>query len=307
MKKKISLVIILLVCTLNFTGCTKYLKDSEKKVVKNDTTGQNIVENILCKPFAKSTIEKYDANKVNLEKLPSCREFKVTSGGYEGIWTSIFVKPLAWLILKIGYIVKNFGLAIIIVTLLIRLLMMPFTKQAALQSENLKKVQPEMEKLEKKYKGKTDKDSTMQKSQEMLMLYKKYNINPMAGCLFSFIQLPLFMAFYEALYRLPAVFEGKFLFYELGVTPMVGITLGKLYYVIPVLLVFLVTYYSFKLNSGASMSKEQESQMKMMRNVTLVMIGFASLTVSFAISCYWITNSAFTILQNLYVKKGVKK
>lgn len=307
MKKKIALIFLLMFCTIGMTGCTTYLKDSNKKIVKNETTGQNIVENILCQPTSEKTIEKYVENKIDLNKLPSCEKFKVTSGGYEGIWTSIFVKPLAWVILKIGFLVKNFGLAIILVTFLIRLIMMPFTKKAALQSENLKQVQPELDKLEKKYKGKTDQDSTMQKSQEMLMLYKKYNINPMSGCLFSFIQLPLFMAFYEALYRLPAVFEGKFIGFELGLTPLVAVTSGKWYYLILVILVFIVTYYSFKLNSGASMSKEQASQMKMMRNITLVMIGTASFTVSSAISCYWITNSTFTIIQNLYVKRSKVK
>ncbi|HPF82876.1 MAG TPA: YidC/Oxa1 family membrane protein insertase [Bacilli bacterium] len=305
MKKKIILIFLLAFCTLNFTGCTTYLKDSNKKIVKNEITGQNLVKNILCQPTNKDILKKYSSNKIEIKKLPECSKFKVTSGGYEGVWNTIFVKPLAWLILKIGYLVKNFGLAIILTTLLIRLVMMPFTKKAAMQSENLKKVQPELDKLEKKYKGKTDQESSMQKSQEMLIIYKKYNINPMSGCLFSFIQLPLFMAFYEALYRLPAIFEGKFLTFELGTTPLVALSNGKWYYLILVVLVFIVTYYSFKLNSGASMSKEQASQMKMMRNITLVMIGTASMTVSSAISCYWITNSTFTLLQNLYVK-GVK-
>lgn len=304
MKKKITLVLLLTFLTLSMTGCTTYLKNEDKKIVKNEVTGQNIVENILCQPELESTINKYSENNIDINKLPSCSKFEITSGGYEGIWTTIFVKPLSWVILKIGYLVRNFGLAIIIVTLLIRLIMMPFTKKAAMQSENLKLVQPEIDKLEKKYKGKTDKDSTMQKSQEMLILYKKYNINPMSGCLFSFIQLPLFMAFYEALYRLPAIFEGKFLFFDLGVTPLVATGNGKWYYLILVLLVFVVTYYSFILNSGASASKEQASQMKMMRNITLIMIGTASLTVSSAISFYWITNSTFTILQNLYVKRS---
>src|SRR5574344_1482623 len=119
-------------CTIGMTGCTTYLKDSNKKIVKNETTGQNIVENILCQPTSDKTIEKYVENKIDLYKLPSCEKFKVTSGGYEGIWTSIFVKPLAWVILKIGFLVKNFGLAIILVTFLIRLIMMPFTKIAFL-------------------------------------------------------------------------------------------------------------------------------------------------------------------------------
>jgi membrane protein insertase Oxa1/YidC/SpoIIIJ len=112
------------------------------------------------------------------------------------------------------------------------------------------------------------------------------------------------MAFYEALYRLPAVFEGKFLNLDLGLTPLIALQSGKWYYIIQVVLVFIVTFYSFKLNAGASLGKEQEDQMKMMRNMTLVMIGFASLSVSTAISLYWITNSTFTIVQNLIVKRS---
>ena len=82
---------------------------------------------------------------------------------------------------------------------------------------------------------------------------------------------------------------------------------GSYQYLILVALVFFVTFYSFKLNSGASMSPEQEAQMKMMRNMSLVMIGTAAFSISSAISFYWITNSSFTIFQNLYVKKVAKK
>ncbi|MEG2251317.1 MAG: YidC/Oxa1 family membrane protein insertase [Bacilli bacterium] len=307
MKKKSVLFLTLIISCFILTGCTNYVKDKNNKIVKDEITGQNLVDNILCQPEAKSTLDVYKGQKKDISNLPKCTSFKITSGGYEGIWTSIFVKPLAWFILQVSKIVKNSGVAIIIVTILIRSLMVPFTKQAALQSENLKKVKPELDRLEKKYVNKTDQDSMMQKSQEMLMLYKKYNINPMSGCLFSFIQLPLFMAFYEALYRLPAVFEGKFGPFELGTSPLVSIGNGNYYYLILAVLVFLVTFYSFKLNSGAAMSAEQESQMKMMRNITLVMIGTASFTVSSAISLYWITNSTFTIVQNLYVKRGIEK
>jgi len=81
---------------------------------------------------------------------------------------------------------------------------------SAMQSELLKKAQPELEKLEKKYKDKTDQASLMKKSQEMTMIYKKYNINPVSGCLYGFIQLPLFIAFLEAINRVPALFEETF-------------------------------------------------------------------------------------------------
>ena len=306
MKKKKILIIVMIMFTILLTGCTSYLKDDKKAIIKNPNTGQNVVENILCKTNDEVSLKIYKENNIDIDNIPTCKNFTLKSGKYEGIWNTIFVKPLAWVILKLGYLVKNFGLAIILITFLIRIILMPFTKKAAMQSENLKKVQPELDKLEKKYKNKTDQDSMMQKSQEMLMLYKKYNINPASGCLFSFIQLPLFMAFYEALYRLPAVFEGKFLFFELGLTPLTAFSQGKYYYIILVILVFIVTYLSFKLNVGASMGKEQAEQMKMMRNITLVIIGVTSFSVSVAIAIYWIVNSGFTVLQNLYVKRSSK-
>ena len=79
-----------------------------------------------------------------------------------------------------------------------------------MQSENMKKAQSKLEKLESKYRNRNDQESQMMKAQEMMKIYKDYNINPMAGCLFAFIQIPLFFAFYEALYRLPVILEENF-------------------------------------------------------------------------------------------------
>ena len=98
LKRKITIVLLILIL---LTGCTKSLTKDDK-VVKNPTTGQSLTENILCRPKDEDTIKIYEENKIDLEKLPECENFKITSGGYEGLWTSIFVKPLAWLILTIG-------------------------------------------------------------------------------------------------------------------------------------------------------------------------------------------------------------
>ena len=209
---------ILAMSVFLLTGCAKNLTDENKKVVKIDETGQSLVSNILCQPTDSKAIELYEKYNVDIKSLPKCNEFKITSGGYEGIWNTIFVKPLAWVIIKLGGLVKNYGLAIIIITLALRLAVMPVTKKTAMQSENMKKAQPELEKLEKKYRDCTSQQEMMMKSQEMLAIYKKYNINPMAGCVFALIQIPLFFAFYEALYRLPVVFEEKFLGVDLGLT-----------------------------------------------------------------------------------------
>lgn len=305
MKNKIKVLILLLVIT-STTGCTKMLKDNENKSVVNPSTNQALVENILCKPTDEETVKIYEekASNVDINSLPSCSDFNVTTGGYEGIWTTIFVKPLAWFIIKLGELVKSYGFALIIATIIIRLIMYPFTKKQLMQSENMKKAQPELEKLEKKYRDCTSQQEMMMKSQEMLAIYKKYNINPMAGCVFALIQIPLFFAFYESMNRLPVIFEGKFLGLNLGMSPLTAMKAGQWYYIILVILVVAVTYFSFKMNQTASMGSEQEKSMKMTTNIMIVFISIASFSISTSIALYWIFNSGFTIFQNLLVKRG---
>ena len=307
MKNKIVKLLALFIIVFSLTGCTKYIKDEDKKVVKNELTGQNLASNILCQPEDEETIKTYEKYDVKIEKLPKCKNLSITNTKYDGIWTTIFVKPLAIVIIKLGQLFGNYGISIIVLTILIRLILYPVTKKAAMQSENLKKAKPELDNLEKKYTNKNSQDEMMRKSQEMLMIYKKYNINPMSGCLFSLIQIPLFFAFFEAMNRLPAIFEENFLGLQLGTSPSIGIQNGQYYYVILIVLVSLVTYFSFKLNSGASMNPESEKQMKMMSNFSIILIGIASITMSAGIELYWIANSAFTVVQNLLVKRGKKK
>ena len=318
-KRNRLLFVILIVMMLSLTGCTKNLKNADGKVVTNETTGQTLPANIMCAPTDEDNLKLYRDNKeelekkyaqqledgdiskkeyekkvdsiVDVDKLVPCKEFKITSGGYEGIWNSIFIKPLTWVIIKIGGLVKNYGLAIIITTLLIRAIMYPVTLKTAKQSENMKKANPELSKIEKKYT-------------EMMQVYKKYNINPMSGCLFSFIQIPLFFAFYESLYRLPALFEDTFLGFVMSTAPIKAMGMGHWLYLILPVLVAITTYFSFKLNTGASMNPEQEKQMKYMMGFMMVMIVVMSFSMSTAIIIYWITNSTFTIIQNLIVKRS---
>ena len=253
------------------------------------------------------TQDEYDNKKKDIESnfdlsnVSYCSEFNVFSGN-DGLWTTLFVKTLSWLIIKIGSVTKNYGWAIIIVTLLIRFALYPLTKKTAMQSENMKAAQSKLNKLEEKYRNKTDQQSLIAKQQEMMKIYKDYNINPMSSCLFAFIQIPLFFAFYEALYRLPVVLEENFFGIKLGITPMVAFQNGQFYYLIFVILVVLATYFSFRLNSAMNMESETASQMKMMNNISVVMISITSFCVSTGIALYWIINRGFTIVQNLLVK-----
>lgn len=301
MENKYIKIVIMLVLILSLTGCTTQLKNNGK-IIKDPKTGQSLTSNILCKPTDPAIVKIYEANKSNLTKVPACSAFAVTSGGYEGVWTSVFVKPLAWLIIKIGEFTTSYGLSIIITTIFIRMLMVPITKKSLMQAENMKKAKPELDILEKKYKLKKDKDATMQKSQEMMLIYKKYQISPTSGCLYSFLQIPLFFAYYEAISRIPVIFSETFLGFQLGTNPTTGLSHGQYQYIIFIILIVAATYYSFKLN-GTAMSADQEKQMKSMMNFMIVFIFIASLTLPSGIALYWVTNNVFTIGQNLVTKR----
>lgn len=299
--KNLKKIILITMLTLTLaTGCTKNFSDKETKQV--------YTENILCKPTNEETLKVYEKNdKVNLEKLPECKNLKINSGGYEGLWTSILVKPLAWVIVKVGLLVKNYGVSIILLGILLRLLVLPLSKQTMDMSTNMQKANPELQRLEKKYNGRTDQQSLMAKNQEMLMIYKKYDIKPFSGCLVSLIQLPLFFAFLEAIQRIPAILEEKLLGFDLGTTPWKAISNGQYYYIIIVILIGLSTYFSFKNTGSMSVSKEQEAQTKMMTRMMTVFITVMSFSLNVGIGVYWFSTSAFAILQNIILKKLKEK
>jgi YidC/Oxa1 family membrane protein insertase len=311
-RTKILLVILLFILC---TGCTKSLKDG-KEVVINPATGQTLTANILCKPDnikivdEKNKLTLYDMYEkhndkldVKLDKLPDCNKFTPNKIEYKGLWESIFIKPLAWIILKLGNLISNMGLSVMIIGLLIRILMMPIQIKTVKQSENMKKMQPEMAKIEKKYKNKTDNDSLMAKSQETMMLYKKFNINPVSSCLLAFIQLPLFFAFLEAINRVPAIFEESLFSLQLGTTPLVGIKSGNYLYLILIVLIIVTTYLSFKSNMANTGSSEQQQQMKFMTTFMLIFISIASFSLPTAIALYWVVTNGFSVLQTLIFKK----
>lgn len=293
MKKNKKLVVLLLIIMMLTTGCTKRFSDEKTK--------KSYTKNILCQPTYKTTREIYERNNIKLDKLEKCKELTIQANGYEGLWTNIFVKPLAWLIVKLGNLVKNYGLSIILLGIALRLILLPSTLKTAKMSENMGKAQKELNKLEKKYENKTDKEAMMAKSQEMMMIYKKYNINPLSSCLSTFIQIPILFAFLEAIYRVPIIFEGKLIF-DLGKTPWEAITSGQYYYIIIVILIVLTTYYSFKNINTQTMDQSQAKQMNSMNIFMVVFIAFASFGLPTAIAMYWVASSGFAVVQGLITK-----
>ncbi len=312
--KKTVKILLLVLSLVMLTGCTKTLTDENKKAVKDEASGKTMTENILCRPTNESAIKIYEENNVDIDALPKCENFQPFDE-YEGLWTTIFVKPLAWVIIKIGYLLGTIGLsqglangfAIILSCLAIRLILYPFTKKTAMQSEKMKEVQPQLEKLEKKYKNRTSEEDQKRKAEEMMMIYQKNKINPVSSCLLSFIQIPLLFAYLEAINRTPVIFENKFLKLDMGTTVSHGIMSNLWYlYAILLLLILATSYLSFRktLKDQTAMAAQMKGTIYFM----LAMIVIAAFSLPVALGLYWITSSIFTVIQNLIVeRKKVKK
>lgn len=307
MKKKICVIAAIILLTL--TGCNKQLVDGDKKRVMDEKTGQSLSANILCLPENEEILEQYKKYEeymdVKLSDLPKCSNMKIyEKKAYNGLWVQLFVRPLAWVIINLGKMLGNYGVSVMVMGIIIRLIMMPFSAKTIRQQENLKKAQPELERIEKKYKDKTDQESMMQKSQETLNIYKKYSVNPLSSCLVSFIQLPLFFAFLEAINRVPAIFENSFWKFQLGTTPLVGIKEGNYFYIILIVLIVLFTALSFKMTMNqTSVTTESGVQTKYMMIFMTVFIGIASIQLPSAIALYWVVTNAFNVFQTLIFKK----
>ncbi len=313
MKNKIlAVVLIIMIFLTSGCGASNYIKDKDKKIVQYEETGQSLPNNILCKPEESSELykvyEQYDDQlKISLSKLPTCSKFKLNSNKSSGLWEMIFVKPLAYLILKLGNVIGNMGISLILIGLLIRIILLPFAYKTQKQSKNMQKVQQEMQKIEYKYRGREDRDSLMMKSQEMMGVYKKYDVKPMSGCLISFLQLPLFFAFLQAINRVPAIFEDKLLGFNLGMTPYVGLSHGNYLYLLLIVMIALSTYFSFKysMNSTAQLTdnKEMANQMNSMTTIMVIMITLTSFSLSTALAFYWIVTYAFIAVQTFIFKR----
>lgn len=109
-------------------------------------------------------------------------------------WFAWFSKPLVWLLHLFYAVVGNYGIAIIMLTLLVRAAMIPISRKAALNAQMMQHLQPEMKRLNEQYKNDMEKRAQAQRD-----LFRRYNYNPAGGCLLMFVQLPIFLGLYRGL------------------------------------------------------------------------------------------------------------
>jgi len=109
-------------------------------------------------------------------------------------WTDIIAKPLLYLLRFFNQYINNYGVSIIVLTILIKILFWPLTHKSYKSMKEMQKLQPRMAKIREKYK-----DNKEKLNKEMMALYKTYKVNPMGGCLPMIIQIPVFFALFRLL------------------------------------------------------------------------------------------------------------
>ncbi|MDX8045465.1 YidC family membrane integrase SpoIIIJ [Gracilibacillus sp. S3-1-1] len=222
----------------------------------------------------------------------------------EGFWNSIFVYPLSWLLVHVAELFHaefGYGLSIVIVTLLIRLVLLPLNIKQIKSSKGMQEIQPKLQELREKYSSK-DQQTQQKLQQETMELFQKHGVNPLAGCLPILVQMPILIAFYHAIMRTAELRSHEFLWFTLGDPDP--------YYILPVLtagFTFLQQKLMMAGNASANTNNPMMPQMKMMLYIMPVMIGVFAIFFASALALYWVVGNLFMVFQTLLVKNPMMK
>lgn len=224
-----------------------------------------------------------------------------------GIFDFILTIPLAKIIIFISQYLGNVGLGVIGVTILVNIIILPVMIKSTISSQKMQMLQPEMEKIQRKYAGRKDQTSQMRQSAEIQALYKKNDVS-MLGSFTMLLTLPIMFAMWQAVQRIKILYETTFVGLSLGLTPMSQILSGHVQYLVIVAIVGLSQFFAMEINNlmlkrnpRYKVSKQQKS-MKTMNYVMTVMIVWFALSMPTAMSLYWITTSIVTIVRTVYIQ-----
>ncbi|MBQ8294332.1 MAG: membrane protein insertase YidC [Alphaproteobacteria bacterium] len=211
-------------------------------------------------------------------------------------WFWFLARPMLWVLNGINTFVMNYGVAIIIMTILLRLLMWPLTRKSYTSMLAMQKMQPEMQRIQKLYAN--DK---MRLQMEMMKLYQTHKTSPMSGCLPMLIQIPIFFALYKALLVSVQMRSAHFLWIS-------DLAAMDPYFILPILMgatMWLQQYLQSPKMNGSSANDIAAQTQKMMRWMPLLFtVMFAWMPAGLVL--YWTVSNVFGIAQMQIIKKQSK-
>lgn len=230
---------------------------------------------------------------ISLFVLSGCQSVE----NQEGVFYHTFVKPMDWLLNTLGELFGgSYGLAIIAITIIVRLILMPFMlrnyRQQSIMKSKMDIIKPKMDEIQEKLRKASTKEEQMQIQQEMLALYREHNINPLnLGCLPILIQTPIIMGLYFAIRYSHEVLSHKFLWFNLGNPDLIITAIAGLVYFIQARV------------SLWTVPEAQKQQMKMMVYISPIMIVIISLSSMAALPLYWSVSGLLLIFQTYLGRK----
>lgn len=201
-------------------------------------------------------------------------------------WFDLLAKPLLHVLVFFYGFLKNYGFAIILLTVIIKLLFWPLTHKSYASMKAMQKLQPEMQKVRDKFKN--DKERL---NRELMELYKKHSVNPLGGCLPMLVQIPVFFALYKVLLDSIALRQAPFMLW------LTDLSAKDPYYITPLLM-------------GASMFVQQKMtpttadplQAKIFMFMPVIFT-FLFLNFPSGLVIYWLVNNLLTIAQQMYINR----
>ena len=320
-KNKKRLLFICLIVMVSLTACSSP-RGSDGKTKVNEIIASETFEVQKKNVNVTEIPEEMQAEYENLSD-DDYITIEATSFGdamNTGWFNGLIVWPIAQLINWIaGKTYAGFG--IIGATCLIQLLVFAFTVKSQVSSQRMQMLQPELQKIQNKYAGKTDDRSRMMQAQEMQALYKKNNISPFGSILVMFIQLPILMGMYYATMRASSIVVGSFGGIDLSMTPLAGLQNGQISYIIIFVLMVVFNFLSYKIPQWLQKHEKKKQHIKekkyaqpkqsggmmgnmnMMMYMSTAMIAILAFSWPLAMSFYWLVSSVFRVVQNLAVHK----
>jgi YidC/Oxa1 family membrane protein insertase len=217
-------------------------------------------------------------------------------------WFDIIAKPCLWLMNLFYSVIPNYGVAIIILTLLVKLLLWPLGQKSYKSMSEMKKIQPLMKEIREKYK-----DDKQRMNQEVMGLYRTYKINPLGGCLPMVVQLPVFFALYRMLYEAIELRHAPFFLWidDLAAPDRLfrfdfSIPFMEPPYGIPVLTIVMGASMLLQQKMSPPMGDATQAKMMMFMPIifTVIFINFSS-----GLVLYWLVNNILSIAQQYYTQK----
>lgn len=231
--------------------------------------------------------------------------------GKEGYgWFAIFIIwPIAQLFNLVASKTGAFW-SLIIVTILIDAVKLPSTIKSTVQQQKMTALQPHVNRIKEKYRGREDRQAQMMEAQEIQKLYEKHEINMLGSLLPTLLQLPIILAVFQAVQRADLIIHGSFMGHMLSGTPKDGFVSGNMVYIViyivmvisQALSMFLPQYLQNRKTKHQPKQQQQGPNPQGMMVFSLGMITLLAFTWNIGMSVYWGISAITRLLSTLYVQ-----